>query len=151
MRQRDSCKVAIKEAIQIINRMQSDGVIERYAIGGAVGATFYLEPVATLDIDIFVEFQTEPGSRIVSLEHIFKYLGDRGCRMEGDYVVIGNWPVQFLPAGSPLLQETGRAKDKARVLQFIEANAVDLGRVREILTRHGLSGNWQQFEQQFLE
>jgi hypothetical protein len=47
--------------------------------------------------------------------------------------------------------ETGRAKDKARVLQFIEANAVDLGRVREILTRHGLSGNWQQFEQQFLE
>ena len=180
MRQRDSCKVAIKEAIQTINRMQSDGVIERYAIGDAVGATFYLEPVATLDIDIFVEFQTEPGSRIVSLEHIFKYLGNRGCRMEGDYVVIGNWPVQFLPAGSPLLQEalatavekdvedtlvrvftpehlvaialeTGRAKDKARVLQFIEANAVDLGRVREILTRHGLSGNWQQFEQQFLE
>ena len=106
MRQRDSCKVAIKEAIQTINRMQSDGVIERYAIGGAVGATFYLEPVATLDIDIFVEFQTEPGSRIVSLEHIFKYLGNRGCRMEGDYVVIGNWPVQFLPAGSPLLQES---------------------------------------------
>jgi hypothetical protein len=156
--------VAIKEAIQTINRMQSDGVIERYAIGGAVGATFYLEPVATLDIDIFVEFPTEPGSRVV----------------EGDYVVIGNWPVQFLPAGSPLLQEalatavekdvedtpvrvftpehivaialeTGRAKDKARVLQFIEANAVDLGRVREILMRHGLSGNWQQFEQQFLE
>jgi hypothetical protein len=47
--------------------------------------------------------------------------------------------------------ETGRTKDKARVLQFIEANAVDLGRVREILTRHGLSGNWQQFEQQFFE
>lgn len=23
--------------------MQADGVIERYAIGGAVGATFYLE------------------------------------------------------------------------------------------------------------
>jgi hypothetical protein len=33
--------------------MQSDGVIERYAIGGAVGATFYLEPIATLDVDIF--------------------------------------------------------------------------------------------------
>ena len=82
--------MAIKEAIQTINRMQSDGVIERYAIGDAVGAIFYLEPVATLDIDIFVEFQTEPGSRIVSLEHIFKYLGNHGCRMEGDYVVIGS-------------------------------------------------------------
>jgi hypothetical protein len=29
----------IKEAIETINRMQADGVIERYAIGGAVGAT----------------------------------------------------------------------------------------------------------------
>lgn len=38
----------IKEVIVTINQMQADGVIERYAIGGAVGATFYLEPVATL-------------------------------------------------------------------------------------------------------
>jgi len=44
--------VAIKDAIQTINRMQSDSVIERYAIGDAVGATFYLEPVATLDVDV---------------------------------------------------------------------------------------------------
>jgi len=172
--------MAIKEAIQIINRMEADGVIERYAIGGAVGATFYLEPVATLDVDVFIEFRAEPGSHLVSLEPIFTYLRDRGCTMEGGHIVIAGWPVQFLPANSNLLQEalvaaveksvegtsarvftaehiaaialqTGRAKDKARVLQFIEANAVDLGRVREILTRHGLNGNWQQFEQQFLK
>jgi len=172
--------MAIKEAIQIINRMEADGVIERYAIGGAVGATFYLEPVATLDVGVFIEFRAEPGSRLVSLEPIFTYLRDRGCTMEGEHIVIAGWPVQFLPANSNLLQEalvaaveksvegtsarvftaehiaaialqTGRAKDKARVLQFIEANAVDLGRVREILTRHGLNGNWQQFEQQFLK
>jgi len=172
--------MAIKEAIQIINRMEADGVIERYAIGGAVGATFYLEPVATLDVDVFIEFRAQPGSRLVSLEPIFTYLRDRGCTMEGGHIVIAGWPVQFLPANSNLLQEalvaaveksvegtsarvftaehiaaialqTGRAKDKARVLQFIEANAVDLGRVREILTRHGLNGNWQQFEQQFLK
>jgi hypothetical protein len=37
--------------------MQADGVIDQYAIGGAVGATFYLEPVATLDIDVFVSFK----------------------------------------------------------------------------------------------
>ena len=30
--------------------MQADGVIGKYAIGGAVGATFYLEPAATLDL-----------------------------------------------------------------------------------------------------
>ncbi len=31
----------IKEVLAAINQMQRDGVIERYAIGGAVGATFY--------------------------------------------------------------------------------------------------------------
>jgi len=32
--------------------MQANGVIGRHAIGGAVGATFSLEPIATLDVDI---------------------------------------------------------------------------------------------------
>ena len=172
--------MGIRKVIEMINGMQADGVIERYAIGGAVGATFYLEPVATLDVDVFVEFHTEPGSRIVSREPIFKYLRDRGCPMEGAYIVIANWPVQFLPAGSGLLQEalaaavekdvggtpacvftpehiaavaleTGRAKDKARVLQFVEAGGLDLERLQEILARHGLSSDWEQFERQFLK
>ena len=172
--------MGIKEVIETINRMQADGVIERYAIGGAVGATFYLEPVATLDVDVFIEFHAESESRLVSLEPIFNYLRDHGCNAEGEHIVVAGWPVQFLPAHSDLLQEalvaaveknvdgtpvrvftaehiaaialkTGRAKDKARVLQFIEAEALDVGQVREILARHGLSGKWQQFEQQFLK
>lgn len=31
----------IKEAMETINQMQADAMIERYAIGGAVGATFH--------------------------------------------------------------------------------------------------------------
>ena len=46
----------IKEVITAINQMEADGIIERYAIGGAVGATFYLEPVATLDLGCFCGF-----------------------------------------------------------------------------------------------
>jgi len=164
----------------MINGMQAAGVIERYAIGGAVAATFYLEPVATLDVDVFVEFHTEPGSQMISPEPIFRYLRDRGCPMEGEHIVIAGWPIQVLPAGCALVQEalakavekdvegtpalvftaehlaaialeTGRAKDKARVLQFIEADAIDLDQVQEILTRHGLDGAWAQFERQFLK
>jgi len=52
--------VGIKEVIKTINRMKADGVIERYAIGGAVGATFYLEPVATLDVDYSSNFTSRP-------------------------------------------------------------------------------------------
>jgi hypothetical protein len=42
----------MKATLAVINQMQAVGVIGRYAIGGAVGATFYLEPSATLDIDV---------------------------------------------------------------------------------------------------
>ncbi len=139
----------IQEVIKTINQMQADGVIERYAIGGAVGATFYLEPVATLDVDIFVTFKSEAGSLLVSPQPIFGYLKAHGCSMQGEYIIIANWPVQFFPPTSPLAEDaltqaveinvadtparvfsaehlaaialqTGRAKDKSRLLQFIE-------------------------------
>lgn len=170
----------IKTVLSVINQMQADGVIERYAIGGAVGATFYLEPVATLDIDIFVAFQPEPGRLIVSPRPLFEYLKARGATVEGEYLVIAGWPVQFLPPTGPLIEEalseafptdvegeptwiftaehlaaialqTGRAKDKARLLQFIESGALDAQRLDAILSRHGLLDKWRQFERHFLE
>ena len=171
--------MGIKEVIQKINQMQADGVIESYAIGGAVGATFYLEPVATLDVDIFTAFKSQAGSLIVSPQPIFDYLKARGSAMEGDYIIIGGWPVQFLPPGTSLVEEalkesvvkdvegtparvftaehlaaialqTGRGKDKARLLQFVEAGALDAVRFQGILAQHGLVESWQKFEQQFL-
>ncbi len=171
--------MSVKEAIQTINQMQADGVFDRYAIGGAVGATFYLEPIATLDVDIFVAFRPEQGSLIVNPQPIFDYLKARGCAMEGEYVMIGGWPVQFLPAGNPLVEEalresfrkdveetpaqvftaehlaaialqTGRAKDKARLLQFIETGTIDACRFQAILGRHGLLDAWSKFERQYL-
>jgi len=169
----------IKEVIAVINQMQADGVIERYAIGGAVGATFYLEPVATLDVDIFVAFRSEPGSLLLSPQPIFDYLEARGGTMEGEYIVLSGWPVQFLPPTSLLVEEalgqavekdvagtptrvftaehlaaialqTGRAKDKARLLQFVEAGALAAPRFQAILARHALVDAWQKFERQFL-
>ncbi|PYJ51282.1 MAG: hypothetical protein DME87_03925, partial [Verrucomicrobia bacterium] len=69
----------IREVIETINRMQADGIIDRYAIGGAVGATFYLEPVSTLDVDIFIAFRAQPQDSLISLEPVFDYLKARGC------------------------------------------------------------------------
>ena len=48
----------MKETLDLINQMQADGVIGKYAIGGAVGAMLYLEPAATLDVDVFVASPT---------------------------------------------------------------------------------------------
>jgi len=65
------CRLSIRDVIIAINQMEADGVIDRYAIGGAVGATFYLEPVATLDVDVFVAFRPAPGQLLASPKPIF--------------------------------------------------------------------------------
>jgi hypothetical protein len=168
----------VKETLQVINQMQADGVIGSYAIGGAVGATFYLEPVATLDIDVFVSLQGGSVSPLISLAPIYDYLLARGHQAEKEYIVIGGWPVQFLPPGNALVEEalsaavetevesiptrvmtaehlaaialqTGRAKDAARLLQFIESGTLDADKLEGILKRHGLIARWEQFGDKF--
>jgi hypothetical protein len=168
----------IRDAIEVINRMEGDGIIRRYAIGGAVGATFYLEPIATMDIDIFVALRLEQGRLLVNLNPISKYLTARGGVLEGEYIRLAGWPVQFLPAAGGLVEEalaqaretdiegtfvrvfsaehlagialqTGRAKDKARLLQFLEADVLDMESFRSMILRHGLEEAWRRFELQF--
>ena len=169
----------MKATLEIINRMEAEGVIGKYAIGGAVGATFYLEPSATDDVDIFVTLPTAPGSSLLSLTPIYDYLSARGCTLEGERIVVGEWPVQFLPPHNALAREalaeavetdvegvrtrvltaehlvaialeTGRAKDYARIVQFLEQDAVDVDKLNLILVRHGLVPKWEKFERRYL-
>ena len=95
----------MRATLEVINRMQADGVIGKYAIGGAVGATFYLEPSATLDIDIFISLKTPSDSSLVTLSPIYDYLASRGRKAEKEYIIIEGWPVQFLPASDALDEE----------------------------------------------
>src|SRR6266478_231133 len=95
----------IQDVIAMLNQMERDGVVKRYAIGGAVGATFYLEPVSTLDVDVFIAFKQQPGSMLISPAAIIDYRKGFGCKMEGGYILVSGWPVQFLPASGPLLEE----------------------------------------------
>src|SRR6266516_2120138 len=95
----------LKKTLEIINQMQADGVIGKYAIGGAVGATFYLEPAATVDLDVFAALPAATGGILLSLAPIYEYLKSHGGRVQDEYIVIGGWPVQFLPPSSPLEQE----------------------------------------------
>src|SRR3954469_1089917 len=138
----------MKQTLVIIEQLHADGIIGPYAIGGAVGAAFYLEPVATLDVDVFVLF--EPAPLILTLSPIYEACAKRGYETEGEAIKIEGWPVQFLPADHPLISEavresvvreaeglttrvmtaehlmaialrTGRAKDHARLVMFVEA------------------------------
>lgn len=166
----------MKETLAEINELQKAGIIGAYAIGGAMGATFYLEPINTYDLDIFVIFEDAP--LILTLTPIYDHLAERGYKPEGDAVRIGDWPVQFLPAESPLLAEavdqavsyeveevvtkimtaehlmaialdTGRAKDLARIEAFLEAEVADGDRFHDIVSRHSLTLKWQRFSSKF--
>jgi len=48
------------------------------------------------------DHQPDAGGLLASPQPIFDYLKARGATMEGEYVVIAGWPVQFLPAPTPL-------------------------------------------------
>jgi len=168
----------MKETLAVIERLHTDGIIGRYAVGGAVGATFYLEPMATVDVDIFVLFERAP--LLVTLTPIYEACASLGYQAEGEAIRIEGWPVQFLAATSPLLEEavnqavarqsdglttrvmtaehlmavalqTGRAKDHARLVMFVEAGIADMDRVRAILAQHSLLETWAKFEKRFLQ
>jgi len=168
----------MQATLEAINQMQADGVISHYAIGGAVAATFYLEPAATLDVDVFVLLPHASGA-LVSLSPIYEYLKARGGIEDREHIVLGDWPVQFLVPANELEREavvasipvdvegvrtwvmlaehlvaialsTGRAKDHIRVLQFIKDKAVDQVMLRAILEKHGLLSKWEQFQHRYL-
>jgi hypothetical protein len=167
----------MKDTLAEINELRAAGPIGSCAIGGAMGATFYLEPISTYDLDIFVIFEGSP--RILTLTPVYDFLKGRGHSADGDAILVHDWPVQFLPAESALLKEaveqareidfegvaarvmtaehlmaialqTGCGKDYARLVTFVEFRVADEAKLQEILERHGLTAAWKRFEQNYL-
>jgi hypothetical protein len=166
----------MEKTLRVINKMEADGVIERYAIGGAVAAIFYVEPFTTYDLDIF--FAADVSGGLITLTPIYEYLARKGYEAEGEAINVEGWPVQFLPTYNPLLAEaveqavgikfkrtptrvmsaehlaavmiqTGRSKDYARAAKFLEEGVVDVALLGDILSRHGLTDRWQEFADKF--
>ena len=163
----------MKRTLQVLNELERGGVIERYAIGGAMGATFYVEPLLTFDLDVFVILpQAESG--LLSLSPLYNALRARGYTEDGECVLIEDVPVQFLPAYNALLEEalreardtsyenvptrvvgaerliaiclqTGRDKDRERVRLLRDQAEIDMNVLAGVLQRHGLEGKWKQW------
>jgi hypothetical protein len=157
----------MEATLQVLTELETTGIISRYAIGGAVGAIFYIEPFLTYDLDIFVVLPQTP-SGLLTLEPIYNELKRRGYTTEAECILIEGVPVQFLPAYNPLLEEalaeaqrlpygelqtrvirpehlvaimvqTGRHKDRQRFSMFIEQALIDIDYLQEILIRYQLN------------
>jgi hypothetical protein len=169
----------MEKTLAVINQLEQEGIITRYAIGGAVAATRYIEPIQTFDLDVFVILPIL-GSGLVSVSPIYTHLAQLGYTTQEECVVIEGWPVQFLPVYSELTEEalaqasevsfgstptrvlsaehlaaimldTARPKDYARLIHFLEFDALNLKVFGDIVGRHGLTSKWESFEKRFLD
>jgi hypothetical protein len=164
----------IAGVFQILEELVAQGLVDQYAVGGAVAATYFLEPISTQDVDVFIRLAAKPERALLDPTPVFAFLTQSGYEMEGEYVMIEGWPVQFLAPPGDLGEEaleraqtvdaggtavrilsaeylaaialsTGRAKDKARLLMFLESPGFDRAAFEEILQRHQLGAAWAKF------
>jgi len=118
--------MSIKEAIDILNTLEQKHVIGRYAVAGAVAALNYIEPSLTFGLDILVSFENTQ-SRLATLKPIFDALAALGyAETQNEGVVIGGWPVQFLPVADALDSE---ALEQAQEVTFSMTEGTALVRV----------------------
>ena len=156
----------MEKAIKVLNALEKKGLITRYAIGGGIAALFYMEPVFTYDLDVFIRLPEETGP-LMDMGPIYAFLKEKGYAAHKEHVVIEGVPVQMLPAYNALVEEalekavekkfkgiktrvlgpeylmaimlqTGRAKDMARLAQFMEEAEFDRDQYVKILTTYGL-------------
>ncbi len=168
----------MKTVIELLNEMKQAGVIQNYAIFGAMAQMRYTEPVATLDADVLVLLKD--AAAIDVLGPIYRFCRERGCRPREEAILVGDWPVQFIPTFSTLTEEAvreaeigeiegqparvvtarhlavialsvGRAKDHARILALLETEAVTREEIAGLAARHGLQEKWAAFKRRFLD
>ncbi len=159
----------MKETLTVIKALEAEGVIGRYAIGGAFAVMLYAEPVATYDLDVFC-FLPQKGL-LIDLNPLYIALAKQGYHPEAEQVDIEGVPVQFLVPPTPLVEEalreavdvemfgvlsrvftyehllaimaeTGRTKDKLRIAQCLESTNPRQDALREILERFSLLEKW---------
>ena len=164
----------MEATLNVLNELERSGVFTRYAIGGAMGATFYVEPLLTFDLDVFVVLPQTRGG-LLTLEPLYNALRERGYEEEDECVSIEGVPVQFLPAYNALLEEalaeaqekryetastrvlraehllaialqTGRDKDRERVRLLREQAPLDKEYLKLVLARYGLGEKWDQWK-----
>jgi hypothetical protein len=168
----------VKELAGLLNEMQSSGVIQNYALFGAIAQMRYTEPVVTLDVDDLVDVPAQ--DRIDVLAGICEFCAANEYQPEGEAIQVAAWPVPFVPVFSPLTREAmeqaetadfegvplrvvradylavialsaGRAKDHERILALLESGAASQEKVASLARRHGLAAAWQRFVKRFLD
>ncbi len=163
----------MEQAFKVISTMHQEGVLKEYAIGGAIATIYYTEPFATYDVDIFFIPPEDQG--LLVLTPFYEFCTKRGYKTDKEYILIGDTPIQFLPAATALEKEAVqqavpvkykniqinilrpeyliaiflhvfRLKDREKIVRLLEQTAIDEKLLSGILTRHGLKEKLENFK-----
>lgn len=168
----------MKAAFEVIDRMQVDGIIAHYAIGGDVAASYYSEPATTLPMEVYVTLPFDSNGLSASLAALRKYLIAQGHKIEGAGFEIEGWLVRFVVASNNLEREAvasslpvdvdgerlwvmmaehlmaialvaNRTSDRPWMLRLTERDAIDELTLKSILNSHDLIEKWALFQENY--
>jgi hypothetical protein len=158
---------SLSDVFRVIDDMRRARVFAEYAIGGATAVLFYAEPTRTYDLDVFVTL-SKAGDDLAPLSDVYEWTRASGFAFQAEHVMIHGVPVQFLPAHNLLAEQAvrhareldyegvkvrvidpehlvalalqaGGARRRERAWQLLEAGQIDRGRLRTLLTAHGIT------------
>jgi len=132
----------MERVLEVINRMEADGVIDNYAIGGGIAAVYYIEPYETDDLDIFIPVSAVAvgEAELISLAPIYSYLAELGYQPVKEGVLIEDWLVQFIPTFETVQDEAlqnvrhvkyGETQTKIFSPEYLAADLLRSGRLKD--------------------
>src|SRR5947208_13107167 len=107
--------IPLADVLRAANELVSAGLIEDYALGGALAAIYYVEPFTTYDADIF--FIPVDKGLTGGIPAIYAYLQAQGWQVEREHLLVRGFPVQFLAAN-------GLTEEAVREAEHIEFESV---------------------------
>ena len=104
-----SDSLPLAEVLRAANDLVTAGLIEDWALGGALAAIYYVEPFTTYDADIF--FIPKDKGMTAGIPAIYAHLQSHGWQVEREHLLLRGFPVQFL-AASGLTEEAVREAER---------------------------------------
>jgi len=160
----EPARIPLADVFRAANELVAAGLIQDYALGGALATIYYVEPFTTYDADI-IFIAAEKGIT-AGIPAIYSHLQKRGWRVEREHLLVRGFPVQFLAAaglteeavrkarvieyeGVPakvfgpeyivaIAASVGRHKDLVRIEQLLEQAEIDRTLLEDILHRYKL-------------
>jgi hypothetical protein len=162
----------LEKTLQVLNELETKGLVKRYAIGGGIAVLYYAEPILTFDLDVFCLLPEQEGG-LVTLSPIYSYLKNKGYKPDEEHIIIEGLPVQFIPVYNKLVEEalvnaisikfkkvntkivrleyllaimlqTSRPKDRERIFMLLNETQIDESNLIGLLKRHNLLTKWRE-------